>query len=153
MKLLAHRGLWREREHGNSLPALRSALAEGMGIETDVRDHDGRLVIAHDLPKGDEPDLSVVLDIYREVGANGELALNIKADGLVALLSETLDRYDLNDRAFVFDMSVPDTIHYLNRAFRVFHRRSEIEPEGLLSDQTAGVWLDFFEGDGVQYFF
>jgi hypothetical protein len=57
-----------------------------------------------------------------------------------------IERYRVKDY-FVFDMSVPDTLHYLRAGMPVFLRLSEYEPEMPLLDRAAGVWLDAFEGD------
>lgn len=47
MELLAHRGYWSNGIPGNSPEALKRALECGYGIESDVRDYDGTLVISH----------------------------------------------------------------------------------------------------------
>ena len=48
--ILAHRGLWFCEEEKNSSNALFKALDLGFGIETDVRDLCGELIISHDPP-------------------------------------------------------------------------------------------------------
>ncbi|HEX9679234.1 MAG TPA: glycerophosphodiester phosphodiesterase family protein [Candidatus Saccharimonadales bacterium] len=48
MKIIAHRGV-RTSATENSLPALQAAVAEGMGVECDIRSTgSGRLVLCHD---------------------------------------------------------------------------------------------------------
>ena len=49
MDILAHRGVWRISEERNSMSSIRAALDAGFGIETDVRDYKGNLVISHDI--------------------------------------------------------------------------------------------------------
>lgn len=63
--ILAHRGLWREPAERNSLAALEAALAESFGVETDVRDLGGQLVISHDPPGPGTLPLAAFLDAYR----------------------------------------------------------------------------------------
>ena len=121
MIILAHRGLWETPVDKNTRAALRRALAEGFGIETDIRDFDGRLVISHDPPRAEAMHLDDFLDDYVQSGGLGLLALNIKADGLQPALAEALaDRRIGPDRYFVFDMAVPDalgsTANYLKMA-------------------------------------
>ena len=73
--ILAHRGFWTEPAEKNSREALERAFREGFGIETDIRDRNGALVVSHDPPVGDglmsfdellpviRPDISVVTSI------------------------------------------------------------------------------------------
>ncbi len=50
MRLFFHRMFWDNHSHKNFRLALISALDLGFGIETDICDFDGRLVISHDPP-------------------------------------------------------------------------------------------------------
>lgn len=50
---------------------------------------------------------------------------------------------------FVFDMSVPDTLGYLNARMPVYTRRSEFETGSILDDRADGFWLDAFEDPHV----
>ena len=61
MQILAHRGRWRSPSEKNSEGAFRAALSAGYGIETDIRDFDGRLVISHDPARADAMDLDLSL--------------------------------------------------------------------------------------------
>ncbi len=149
MIVLAHRGHWLRPEERNTRAALARAVEGGHGLETDIRDHDGALVVAHDPPTGDGlMTLDDLLDLYVSAGAPGALALNIKADGLQAGVVEAVRRRGIGN-AFVFDMSLPDTLGYLRQGARVFTRQSEHEPEPLLYEPAAGVWIDAFERDWI----
>ena len=65
----------------NALSALRAAL--GFGIETDIRDALGELVISHDPPRSkDAVKFECFLDLVLATKSAGRIALNIKADGL-----------------------------------------------------------------------
>jgi len=148
--ILAHRGLWRHPAEQNGLPALRRALAEGFGIETDIRDRAGQLVISHDPPLADVPLFAELLRIYDEMAPPGMLALNVKADGLQTLLTDALSHHRIaRDRSFVFDMSVPDALGYLRHGMPCFTRQSEVEPTPAFVDEAAGVWLDCFREDWI----
>lgn len=142
MKLLAHRGLWFNRDERNTLSALFKGLDEGYGLETDVRDLNGQLVISHDIPISDSAvPLEKLLQYYSDGGFTSTLGLNIKADGLQEKLCQQLKDHNIKDY-FVFDMSVPDTLGYLNLGMNTFIRRSDLEHHPKLSPRAQGVWLD-----------
>jgi hypothetical protein len=73
------------------------------------------------------------------------LALNIKADGLQNMLLRQLKAHSIHNY-FVFDMSIPDTIMYLNKGMNVFIRQSEYERGDSFYKRASGIWLDAFEG-------
>lgn len=147
MEFLAHRGWWKTPEEKNSMLSFRRALEAGYGIETDLRDCDGEIVISHDPPAvGRCVAFDQFLELYVECGAPGTLALNIKADGLQSAVAARL-KANAVDRAFVFDMAVPDALGYLGQGLTTFTRHSEIEPEPSFYSWADGVWLDCFERD------
>jgi len=150
MIILAHRGLWLQPAERNTLAAMRTALTEGFGVETDVRDLDGELVISHDPPRQGATPFEDFLDDFVQIGKSGLLALNIKADGLQSALAKVLtDRRIGPDRYFVFDMAVPDALGYLRMNMPCFTRQSEVEPVSAFIDQAAGIWLDCFQKDWI----
>jgi len=150
MIILAHRGLWSRPEERNTLTALETALAEGFGVETDLRDFDGRVVISHDPPGPRALPFADFLDAYRRWPAAGIMALNIKADGLQGALAGALQSRGIGpDHYFVFDMAVPDALGYLRLGMPCFTRQSEVEPVPAFIDQAAGVWLDCFHQDWI----
>lgn len=147
MKLLCHRGIWTEVHQKNTHAALCAAFEQGLGIETDIRDCNGRLVVSHDMPLSETAgDLDTLLSHYQRCECGAPLALNVKADGLQSALLAKLQTYQVRNY-FVFDMSVPDALGYrrLNMPFAA--RLSEYEPPGILHDQASHVWLDAFEGE------
>ena len=145
MELLAHRGFWTHRRDANSIEALLKAIDAGYGIETDIRDYDGRLVISHDVPDSKSLPLSEFIDAVsdRPNASSVSFAWNIKSDGLQSLFSEILPR-ELRNKSFVFDMAVPDMRGYLALGCNVYTRFSEVEPVPSYFDQSQGVWLDSF---------
>ncbi len=143
MRLLAHRGWWTTSAEKNLEVAFRRAFDAGFGVETDVRDCAGALVISHDMPTGRE----LTLDAFLELpgAAARPLAINVKADGMAGNVARALQEAGARD-AFVFDMSVPDALSYVQARVPVYARLSEYEPESALLDHAAGVWLDAFHG-------
>jgi hypothetical protein len=146
MKLVAHRGHWLTPEEKNSFGAFERAWSGSFGIETDVRDLGGNVVISHDPPAKGAMEFERLLQARSALGPETPFALNIKADGLHTLIADLARRYRVKDY-FVFDMSVPDTLHYLRTNIPVFLRLSEYERETPLLDRAAGVWLDAFEDE------
>lgn len=144
--LLAHRGLWHSKEEQNAPDALKAALQSGCGIETDIRDRNGDLVVSHDCPGIAAPPLSSLWDDWTDLASTEQpLALNVKSDGLAAALVEPT--HGLPDGAyFFFDMSVPDMRSYLELGLPVFTRHSDVEPAPAYYAQAVGVWLDALDG-------
>jgi glycerophosphoryl diester phosphodiesterase len=147
MKLLAHRGLWHTDAEKNTLHALARALALGHGVETDVRDFGGELVISHDPPSGSHVlRLDELLARVAATPQAGLLALNIKADGLQSALKARLAAHGVA-HYFVFDMSMPDTLGWRRQGQPWAVRLSEYEDGGPLLEEARFVWLDAFERD------
>jgi len=138
-RILAHRGRWTRREGQNRPESLLGPLADGYGIETDLRDRDGQLVISHDMAGSGSPRLAEVTDRIASAPA-GWLALNVKADGLAAACAALPPA--VRERAFFFDMAVPDMLGYLRAGLRTFTRHSDLEPTPACYGEAAGVWLD-----------
>jgi len=144
MQILAHRGWWLEPSEKNTATAFSRALSSGYGLEIDVRDCDGRVVVSHDMPRvGHSLSFEQFLEIYGANGGRQQVAINIKSDGIAQEVSRLISSSGL-DEYFVFDMSIPDTVAYLQMGLRVFTRRSEFETGSLLDGRAAGLWLDAF---------
>ncbi|MCT7592491.1 hypothetical protein N5U31_05860 [Aliarcobacter butzleri] len=148
MKVLSHRGYWKELNEKNQIIAFERSFFLGFGTETDIRDYKGELVISHDI--ADEKSMSVkeMFEIYNKYDNTLTLALNIKADGLQVKLKELLEDYKITNY-FVFDMSVPDGLQYLKHNIKVFTRESEYEKIPSFYDESCGVWLDEFQGHWI----
>jgi glycerophosphoryl diester phosphodiesterase len=144
--VLSHRGYWKEGAEKNTAGAFARSFHLGFGTETDLRDLDGQLVIAHDPARSGALAAEVLFEIHRAIDPTLPLALNVKADGLQRWVKGALERYGL-ERAFVFDMSVPDARGYLAAGVPVFTRQSELECEPAFYGAAAGVWVDGFESD------
>jgi glycerophosphoryl diester phosphodiesterase len=149
MIILAHRGWWLEPAEKNSRLALTRAFEAGYGVETDLRDLNGEVVVSHDPPTGEgHMTMLELLTLFKQAGEPGGLALNIKADGLQKPLAQALAQTGVTNY-FVFDMSVPDGLVYLRHGLTAFTRRSEHEAAPSFLDRAAGIWVDAFDGDWV----
>lgn len=146
MRILSHRGLWLTPPEKNTAEAFSRSFREGFGTETDIRDLDGTLVIAHDPPRRGAMTAENMLALHTAIDATLPLALNVKADGLQKMTADLLERFGPTG-AYVFDMSIPDMLHWLNAGVPVYTRLSDVEPEPLLLDRCAGIWLDAFYSD------
>jgi hypothetical protein len=149
MNIIAHRGFWKNIEEMNSKNAFSRAIKNNYGIETDVRDYLGEVVISHDIPNGrniitfDEFICNYLSDCsYYSV--NTTLAINIKSDGLQDKIYNILKKYRINNY-FLFDMSIPDSFGYLKLNLNVYYRISEYEIISNSVDNIQGVWLDQFQ--------
>lgn len=140
---LAHRGLWAIPEEQNSLDALVNAASKGLGIETDLRDLNGDLVISHNPPTGQPLTLIQLLEALQ--GFHIELLLNVKSDGLQTAVTSQIEATSTDVK--FFDMSVPDLLRYRQMGLPYLYRLSEFEQPQNLGGKCEGVWIDDFSGD------
>lgn len=151
LKVLAHRGLWRSSQERNTRLALATAFQLGFGAETDIRDRGSQLVVSHDMAGNDAWPITDLLDDYVNAGAPGQLALNIKADGLAEELELIIESYiALKEKIFVFDMAVPDMLNYARTSIPFFTRYSEYETAPVLEGKSHGIWMDCLSEKWVQ---
>lgn len=143
MEILAHRGVWSTPEEKNNVDALVKAITMGYGIETDIRDYCGKLVISHDVANGNAPLFTEFLQRIRAVDMARTLALNIKSDGLQELIKDALSEFELEDY-FLFDMSIPELVVNERKGLKFYTRHSDIESHCVMYDKAAGVWMDSF---------
>lgn len=146
MHIIAHRGFWRTAEEKNTQLAFERAFDNGFGVETDFRDCLGQIVISHDLPVGDEMTAEYFFALYLKFPQAGELALNIKADGLATSFASLVKNIKRN-KYFMFDMSAPDMLDYQRKKLPFLTRISEFESESPLLNDSKGIWLDMFNSD------
>lgn len=148
MKIIAHRGMWKKREDGNTMAGFQAAFNKGYGIETDIRDYNGKIVVSHNIATEESFLFEDVLKLYKDLGGNTSLAINIKADGLQKSLKELLQQYKI-ENYFVFDMSIPEQVAFHKEQFKVFTRMSEFEPVPVLLDKAQGIWMDEWENSWI----
>lgn len=148
MKIIAHRGMWDKREDGNTINSFKKAFEHGYGIETDVRDYNGKLVVSHNVAQETAVGFEDVLKLYSEMRSTSELAVNIKADGLQDFLMDILMKYHIKNY-FVFDMSIPEQVVFHKKNFNVFTRMSEYETVPVLLEKAEGIWMDEWENSWI----
>lgn len=147
MKIIAHRGFWKTESEKNTMKAIQRAIDSGYGFETDFRDYGGKILISHNPPRGTEITAHEVFSAYQKSGSREPLALNIKADGLQDLMADLLKKYSI-DNYFFFDMSVCDTVIYVEKKLKIASRLSEFEKEMPFYRDSTTVWIDYFNSDG-----
>ncbi|HEF1316515.1 TPA: hypothetical protein R8R34_001765, partial [Campylobacter jejuni] len=49
MKILSHRGYWKNKQEKNSIAAFDRSFLNLYGLETDLRDVGGGIVVSHDM--------------------------------------------------------------------------------------------------------
>jgi len=149
VEIISHRGYWTGTAEKNTAGSFHRSFASGFGTETDIRDAAGKIVISHDPGSETDLELAEFLAIHASYNRSLPLALNVKADGLQALLKAEILRASPQDY-FVFDMSVPDMLHYFELGVPVFTRQSDIEPSPVCYKEAAGVWLDTMRDDWLR---
>ena len=143
MKILAHRGYWNKSIKKNSADAIKQALKNGFGFESDIRDYNGNLVISHDMPSSSSQSAEEIFKWLQKYNDEYCFAINIKADGLKNILQILLSRYSISNY-FLFDMSIPQMVEFKEMGFRFFTRQSEIEPLPCMYADATGIWIDGF---------
>ena len=146
MNILAHRGCWGKASEKNSRRSLNRALALGFGIETDLRDFKGEIIVSHDIPNSESLSFEQLLQDYCIHESKSVLGLNVKSDGQAALVSDLLKKHEVENYYF-FDMSIPDSMDYISRGLNVYQRISEFESVNKLTEKANGFWLDSFTGE------
>ena len=142
--IIAHRGYWKKEDEKNTKSAFERAFENGFGVETDLRDIKGEIVISHNMPAGNEMTFEELLKLLN--GRDLPLALNIKADGQAEEIKRLLEKYN-HTNYFTFDMSIPEMVVQHKTGLNVFTGLSDIVPTPILFEQAKGVWLDCFNSD------
>lgn len=150
MIILSHRGLWYKEAERNSCKAFERAFSKGFGIETDIRDYRGNLVISHDIANKRSMLLDTLFQLYISINKSLFIAINIKADGLQEKLKELILKYGI-ENYWVFDMAVPDALQCISYEMNVFTRESEYETIPSFYEESYGVWMDEFESHWITW--
>lgn len=146
MIIIAHRGLWKDKADANTLDSIQRAMAHGLGIELDVRDCKGELVISHDIPNPDleYPLFNTILSLVSGYKNSGFIMVDIKSCGLSMRLEDACQ----NNSHFLFmGMPLTEMLDFRDRGLPFLTRQSEYEPDPVLYDEAAGVWIDLFDSD------
>lgn len=146
MIIISHRGYWRADAEKNREAAFERSFSLGFGTETDVRDRNGQLVIAHDVSVETDLSFDAFCEIYGRHSGKLPLALNIKADGLASRLKAALAKHGI-DNYFLFDMSVPELRNSIAAGLPCYTRVSDVETVPSFYGASQGIWLDGFYSD------
>jgi len=149
IKIISHRGYWKSIEEKNSKVAFERSFSQGFGIETDIRDYRGKIVISHNIANEKCVDLDYFYKLYKRFDDSLLLAIDIKADGLQKKLKELILKNEIRNY-FVFDMSIPDAMAYINEGLNAFTRQSEYETEPSFYKYANGIVIDGFFTDWVK---
>ncbi len=125
----------------NTLEQLAQVPAD-RGVEIDVRDYDGDLVLAHDPLQG-----GVRLADFLHGYGHAMVIFNVKCDGLEDRILEFAGRYRIEDYFFL-DVANPTLVGLARRGERgVAVRYSEFEPIEFalaFAGRLEWVWVDCF---------
>ncbi len=146
MIIISHRGYWKKPTEKNKAVAFHRSFELGYGTETDIRDNNRKLYIAHDMASAKDMSLDTFFKLYKSYKTPMPLALNIKADGLAVKLAEALKRHKISNY-FLFDMSIPDMRMCLTAGLKTYARVSDVELKPWYYQAAAGIWLDAFVSD------
>ena len=97
MLIMSHRGFWQSFEEKNKLSAFERSFNFGFGIETDIRDCNGSLIVSHDMAVADSVKVNELFELYNKYNCFLPLALNIKSDGLQVKLKNLLELYNIQN--------------------------------------------------------
>lgn len=139
MKIICHRGLWTSKKSQNSLKACDKGMKHFAGIEIDLKNKNGEIVLSHD-PLTKKQDAPLLAEVFKQ-NPNSFFAMNIKEDGLSAELHKLIKKYKIKNY-MCFDLSVPEKQQYLKKNLKVFERMGDIDPAPV---SKGGLVLDVFE--------
>lgn len=143
MEIISHRGFWRRIEEQNKLASYEHSFAQGFGVEIDVRDLCGKLIISHNVVKKNPLFFEEFADLYSNY-IDLPVAVNVKSSGLCPLVKQAINKWKWNNY-FVFDMAIPDTISYIKADIKIYTRQSEYEINPVFYKNSEGIWLDEFD--------
>ena len=96
VKIICHRGLWLKKVEQNTKISFERAIDNKFGIEMDLRDCNGNIIISHD-PLDTKKVYyfhKFIKEFSKKISNNHTmLALNIKSDGISGILKKTLKKY------------------------------------------------------------
>ncbi|KER07002.1 hypothetical protein AAA799E16_00152 [Marine Group I thaumarchaeote SCGC AAA799-E16] len=109
------------------------------GIEIDIRDYNGDIVISHDPPHLHTIKLE---EFLKKINKNRLIAINIKSMEIEERLKEIINEFELKNY-FTFDWSIPSLIKAQKKNIVCAFRLSEYEKE--FFPNCTWVWVDSFE--------
>ena len=148
IQIISHRGFWEKGNEQNTMIAFSRSVINNYGIETDLRERNGEIIISHDIQVGENIlYFSEFLLLYKNSKKNLPLFLNIKSDGMIKIIKNNLNSYDISNY-YLFDMSIPETKKYAEDSCMNFITRiSDIEKHPMFIHESKGFWIDSFYGN------
>lgn len=110
---------------------------QNFGVEIDVRDYNGDLVLSHDFPNQKSQKLD---DFLSFLPSDKLLAVNVKSTGTEKKLLASLNSRNIN--YFAFDFPIPGLLNALEQKIVCALRLSEYEKE--IFPGPKWIWLDSF---------
>jgi hypothetical protein len=114
-------------------------IVPGGGLEIDVRDYNGEIVLAHDHPTRNSTKL---IEFLKYVDHDMLLAINIKTTEIEKEMYEILNDNKI-ENYFTFDWAIPSLLKAMNQGLICAFRLSEYEKE--INQKCSWVWVDAFE--------
>ncbi|MEM4137228.1 MAG: hypothetical protein QXV64_01490 [Candidatus Anstonellaceae archaeon] len=147
MNIIAHRGYWKKNKEQNKKESIFRAIENGWGVETDIREYRGDIVISHDPIKKEKiVKLKEILIELEQVGLlkRSLFAFNVKCDGLEPFLLKLMKEYPFPKKFFFFDMSIPSLVNYIKifEKNNLATRMSDIEKTAILLNKCSWLWID-----------
>jgi glycerophosphoryl diester phosphodiesterase len=139
VKIICHRGYWKKTSDQNSLPSCLLGLDKFDGIEIDLKNNRGEIVLSHD-PLAPKQRPIALRDIFAK-NTKGFYALNIKEDGLGPGLKDLISRYGISNY-MCFDLSSPEEVKYRSLGLTAFKRFGDHDP--LPKAIKSGIVVDVF---------
>lgn len=125
----------------NTIAKLEQTSSE-YGVEVDLRDHGGRIIVQHDALKDGEP-----FEEYIKHYRHRFIILNVKCEGIEQEVLSLIRGRDIED-FFLLDLSFPAIVKLIRRGERrIALRFSEHEPiDGCLAlaGKVDWLWVDCF---------
>lgn len=129
------------RHRINTIDDLRT-VPQSMGVELDLRDYAGKIVLQHDAFKGGD-----IFEDFLKRYKHGLMVLNIKTEGIEEMVLDLVKKYKVSDYFFL-DVSFPALIRLVRKGEnKIAGRFSEYEPLEqclALKDKVKWVWVDCF---------
>jgi glycerophosphoryl diester phosphodiesterase len=141
MQIICHRGLWEKKSEQNGNQACLQAALQYDGMEIDLKNLNGKIVLSHDPIVQDHSYTS--LESVLKKSPDTFYALNIKEDGLSSELNRLINKYKIKSY-MCFDLSGPEIVKYKEQNLVTFDRFGD---QDLLPShrKIQGVVLDVFK--------
>lgn len=139
MKIICHRGYWRNLSEQNSEIACKKSIQYD-GMEIDLRTKNGEIVLSHDMIL-ESKKYTTLKQVFKKFPKTF-FALNIKEDGMAPKLSKLIKKYSINN-FMSFDHSSPESLSYKHFRLNAFARVGD--HDGHKTGKEMGIVIDVFK--------